>query len=260
LLDAKIELNNQINSELEAMAKLIYDYWFLQFDFPDENGEPYKSSGGNMVYNEELKREIPDGWEVTQLSKIANITMGQSPNGSSYNIDKEGTVFFQGSSDFGGRFPKAREYTTEPSRFAKSGDILMSVRAPVGTLNVADVDCCIGRGLAALSSKDVAFFFLFNVMTNYKKVFDRRSASGTTFGAITKPDLYSLKVVRPPSDILNLFNAATSDFQNSIHTNHRQNLEFTELRDWLLPMLMIGQVTISEARKQSKAPSFQSNL
>lgn len=247
LLDAKIILNNKINSELEAMAKLIYDYWFVQFDFPDENGKPYKSTGGKMVYNEDLKREIPEGWEVTHLSKIAKITMGQSPNGSSYNIDKEGAVFFQGCTDFGNRFPEVRIYTTEPSRFAKSGDILMSVRAPVGTLNIADVDCCIGRGLAALNSKDGAFFFLLNVMTNFKKIFDRRSAGGTTFGAITKSDLHSLEVVRPHSDILKLFVKVTSDFQNLMQTNHRQNLELTELRDWLLPMLMNGQVTVSEA-------------
>ena len=243
-IDEKIKLNNQISSKLEATAKLIYDYWFVQFDFPDQNGKPYKSSGGTMVYNKDLKREIPEGWEVTQLSKIANITMGQSPNGSSYNFDKKGAVFFQGSTDFGDRFPKVREYTTEPSRFAESGDILMSVRAPVGTLNVADVDCCIGRGLAALSSKDGVFFFLLNVMTNFKKIFDSRYASGTTFGAITKPDLQSLLVVRPPRNILKLFDKATRDFQDLINTNHRQNLELTELRDWLLPMLMNGQVKI----------------
>ncbi len=94
-IDAKIEINNQINQELEAMAKTLYDYWFLQFDFPDQNGKPYKSSGGKMVYNPELKREIPEGWGVEKLGDIANITMGQSPKGTSYNEVGEGMLFFR---------------------------------------------------------------------------------------------------------------------------------------------------------------------
>ena len=117
--EEKIQINNQINQELEAMAKTLYDYWFVQFDFPDQNGKPYKSSCGKMVYHPELKREIPEGWGVEKLSKIANITMGQSPKGSSYNEVGEGLLFFQGSTDFGWRFPMARQYTTEPSRMAE---------------------------------------------------------------------------------------------------------------------------------------------
>lgn len=137
-IDQKIALNNKINAELEAMAKLIYDYWFIQFDFPDENGKPYKSSGGKMVWCEQLKWEIPDGWEPRELHQIANITMGQSPAGSSFNSDGRGMLFYQGSTDFGWLFPTARQYTTEPSRLAKEGDILLSVRAPVGDMNIAN--------------------------------------------------------------------------------------------------------------------------
>ena len=123
-LDAKIEINNKINQELEAMAKTLYDYWFVQFDFPDKNGKPYKSSGGKMVFNEELKREIPIGWQSGVLSDIASITMGQSPSGSTYNEDGIGTVFYQGSTDFGSRFPTVRKYTTEPNRMAEENDLL----------------------------------------------------------------------------------------------------------------------------------------
>lgn len=246
-LDKKIELNNKINTELEAMAKLIYDYWFVQFDFPNANDKPYKSSGGKMLYNEELKREIPDGWEDKELSDIANITMGQSPSGSSYNETKEGTIFFQGSTDFGYRFPSVRQYTAEPSRLAKVGDILLSVRAPVGTLNIADNDCCIGRGLAALNSKDNADSFLFYVMLYFKQIFDRRNTVGTTFGSITKDDLFSLKLVYPSHDILHKYNEKVADFNLKILNNHQQNKKLTELRDWLLPMLMNGQVTIKDS-------------
>ncbi|MDC9620446.1 restriction endonuclease subunit S [Xenorhabdus sp. XENO-7] len=135
-IDKKIELNNHINSELEAMAKTLYDYWFVQFDFPDTNGKPYKTSGGKMVYNPTLKREIPEGWSA----EIANITMGQSPEGSSYNEEGSGTIFFQGSTDFGWLFPTTRQYTTAPARMANKGDILLSVRAPVGDMNIANSD------------------------------------------------------------------------------------------------------------------------
>ena len=243
-LDQKIELNNKINAELEAMAKLIYDYWFVQFDFPNSEGKPYKSSGGKMVYNAELKREIPESWEVKKLSQIANITMGQSPSGSSYNDSAKGTIFFQGSTDFGWRFPSVREYTTEPSRLAKVGDILLSVRAPVGTLNIANNDCCIGRGLAALTSKNGNNSFLFYVMLYFKQIFDRRNMSGTTFGSITKEDLFSLKLVYPTSDILDKYCNRAADFNLNIFYKHQQNQQLTELRDWLLPMLMNGQVTV----------------
>ena len=257
-LDAKIDLNNRINAELEGMAKLIYDYWFVQFDFPisvaqaqamgkpELEGMPYKSSGGKMVFNGELRREIPEGWEIKELGDIANITMGQSPSGSSYNDEGVGTIFFQGSTDYGWRFPKIRQYTTEPSRRASVGDILLSVRAPVGTLNVADNDCCIGRGLAALNSKDGATSYLFYVMVYFKQIFDRRNTAGTTFGSITKDDLYSLKLVYPSNEYLEKYDSIVSNYNRMILINHKQNQELSSLRDWLLPMLMNGQVKVGE--------------
>lgn len=243
-LDTKIELNNRINTELEAMAKTLYDYWFVQFDFPDQNDKPYKSSGGKMVYNETLKRDIPDGWEAKVLCDIANITMGQSPSGKSYNEAGEGKIFFQGSTDFGWRFPTVRQFTTEPSRLAKQGDILLSVRAPVGTMNIADRDCCIGRGLAALNSKGGYDGFLFYVMAYFKRLFDRRNSEGTTFGSITKDDLFSLKLAYPQVEQLEAFNKVVSGFNQTIFNNSKQNQQLTQLRDWLLPMLMNGQVTV----------------
>lgn len=248
-LDAKIEINNRINRELEAMAKLIYDYWFVQFDFPNEQGKPYKSSGGKMVWNEELKREIPEGWEVKTLSDIANITMGQSPSGSSYNDIGVGEIFFQGSTDFGWRYPTIRQFTTEPSRRAKAGDILLSVRAPVGTLNIADNNCCIGRGLAALNSKSGYDSYLYYVMEYFKQIFDNRNNAGTTFGSITKDDLFSLKLVYPKDDILEKYDQSVYKYNQIILNNYKQNQELTELRDWLLPMLMNGQVRVREDEK-----------
>ena len=243
-IDQKIQINNQINLALEAMAKTLYDYWFVQFDFPDQNGKPYKSSGGKMVYNPELKREIPEGWGVEKLGDIANITMGQSPKGTSYNEVGEGMLFFQGSTDFGWRFPVARQYTTEPSRIAEEDDILLSVRAPVGTLNIADKRCCIGRGLAAINSKVGVNSYIFNVMQDFKKLFDMRNSVGTTFGSITKDDLYSLQLVSPPNELLMKFDQSVKSFDREIKNRSRQNQELTKLRDWLLPMLMNGQVKV----------------
>jgi type I restriction enzyme S subunit len=245
LIDSKIELNNRINNELEAIAKTIYDYWFVQFDFPDVNGKPYKSSGGKMVWNEELKREIPAGWEVVELKDIANISMGQSPPGESYNEDGEGMIFYQGSTDFGNRFPSVRKFTTQPSRFAKEGDILLSVRAPVGTLNISKEDCCIGRGLAALNSKDNCVAYLFGVMVNLKQIFDRRNVNGTTFGSITKDDLFSLGVIKPEKCILKQFYSFINPAFEKQNKLELENQKLSELRDWLLPMLMNGQVKVN---------------
>jgi len=243
-LDAKIDLNNRINAELEAMARTLYDYWFVQFDFPDENGRPYNSSGGKMVYSPVLKREIPEGWEARMLGEIANITMGQSPPGNSLNQNGIGVVFFQGSTDFGAFYPRTRTYTRKPSRMAKQGDILLSVRAPVGDMNVAAQDCCIGRGLSALHSKDGYDGFLFFVMRYFRDIFRRRNAEGTTFGSITKDDLHSLYLVYPPPIILNDYDKVVSRTRAMIFNRSSENESLSQLRDWLLPMLMNGQVTV----------------
>lgn len=257
-IDDKIELNQRINEELEGVTKLLYDYWFVQFDFPMTAaqaaalgkpklaGHPYRASGGKLIYNETLKREIPEGWAATTLSKFANITMGQSPPGESYNQEGIGMVFFQGATDFGWRYPKVREFTTSPSRLAKQSDILLSVRAPVGTLNIADQDCCIGRGLAALNAKSGHDSFLFEVMLYFKCIFDRRNSSGTTFGSITKDDLHSLEFACPAMGLplLDDFEERTKPLHKTILNNHQQNKELTQLRNWLLPLLMNGQVSV----------------
>jgi len=243
-IDKKIALNNRINAELEGMAKTLYDYWFVQFDFPDANGKPYKTSGGKMAYNATLKREIPAGWAVKTLSQIADITMGQSPAGETYNENGIGTLFFQGSTDFGWLFPTPRQYTTSPARMAKKGDILLSVRAPVGDMNIANADCCIGRGLAALNSKSGSDGFLFYVMKYFKQVFERRNAEGTTFGSITKDDLHSLQVVCPEPELLKRYDGIVSEYNKMIFTRSFENQNLIKLRDWLLPLLMNGQVTV----------------
>lgn len=243
-IDEKIDTNTRICTELEAMAKTLYDYWFTQFDFPNAEGKPYCSSGGEMVWNDQLKRKIPKGWSAGQLSDIANITMGQSPSGDTYNENGSGTIFYQGCTDFGTRFPVPRVYTSAPTRFAKAGDILMSVRAPVGTLNIAMEDCCIGRGLAALNSKFGSQLHLLYTLSGFKQLFDVMDGNGTTFGSITKDTLFEMKVVIPRRDQIKSFEEMVQPIEQKIRVAEQENRELTKLRDWLLPMLMNGQATV----------------
>ena len=245
-LDDKIALNKKMNQKLERMAKRLYDYWFVQYDFPDTNGRPYKTTDGKMEYNPTLKREIPEGWTDGVLSDIANITMGQSPDGSSYNEDGEGMIFYQGCTDFGMRFPTARQYTTAPTRFAKKGDILMSVRAPVGAVNIANTDCCIGRGLSALNSKLGSLSHLYFLIDVFKKTFENKNTVGTTFGSITKDELYALPVVIPDKNVIEQFEKmAKPIFDRQMKLGEESN-RLTALRDKLLPLLMNGQVEIRD--------------
>lgn len=243
-IDSKIKLNNKINDELESMAKTLYDYWFLQFEFPNEEGKPYKSSGGKMVWNKELKREIPEGWEVGTLSQIANITMGSSPKGESLNDEKQGIIFYQGKTDFGFRFPVTRMYTTSPVKCANIGDILLSVRAPVGSMNIANEKCCIGRGLAAISGKCKSFLYYMMLANQFQ--FDKYNNGGTTFGAITKDDLFGLKIIVPNNKIIQRFNDKICHMDKLIEKNEKENQELADLRDFLLPLLMNGQVGFKE--------------
>ena len=234
-----------INDNLEAMAKQLYDYWFVQFDFPNEEGKPYKSSGGAMVWNEKLKREIPQGWSNGVLTDVANITMGQSPDGSSYNEDGEGIIFYQGSTDFGLRFPDIRQYTTSPSRYANKGDILMSVRAPVGALNIANNDCCIGRGLSALSSKIGSMTHLYYLMNDFRLKFEGMNSAGTTFGSITKDELFSLPVVIPTKSVISEFEQVCEPIFDKQMIIGEEINALTKQRDELLPLLMNGQATVN---------------
>ena len=241
----KLWLNRSINHNLEAMAKQLYDYWFMQFDFPDENGKPYKSSGGAMVYNENLKRNIPEGWNDGIFADIANITMGQSPDGSSYNETGKGEIFYQGSTDFGIRFPSVRMYTTSPTRYAKQGDILMSVRAPVGAVNIANSDCCIGRGLSAINSMIGSITYIYYVVHYLKVRFDNLNTAGTTFGSITKDELFNLPVVVPSNDVIERFEVICKPIFNKQMEIGFEIESLDKQRNELLPLLMNGQASLN---------------
>lgn len=174
-LDDKIELNRRINANLEAQAQALFRSWFVDF-------EPFRD--GPFVDSELGK--IPQGWKVGTLSEVADITMGQSPKGSSYNEEGDGIIFYQGRAEFGNRFPSIRLYTTEPTRIAEINSVLLSVRAPVGDINIAKNKCCIGRGLAAIKSKQGYNSFILYLLQSLKPLLEQYNGEGTVFGCINR--------------------------------------------------------------------------
>jgi type I restriction enzyme S subunit len=185
-------------------------------------------------------------WKESKLSEVAMIIMGQSPPGSSYNEDGTGLVFFQGRTDFGFRFPEPRVYTTEPKRLAKRFDTLVSVRAPVGDMNMALQDCCLGRGVAAFRYKynpsftTYTYYKLRSLMAQIKQFED----SGIVFGSIGKDDLKKLENIIPPKDLIQTFQSEAAPLDDKIFKNSIQIKNLTRLRDTLLPKLMSGEVRV----------------
>lgn len=184
-------------------------------------------------------------WREGILSDIADITMGQSPCGSSYNESGNGTIFFQGRAEFGFRFPSVRLYTNEPKRMARSNDTLMSVRAPVGDLNVAHTDCSIGRGLAAIHSKSNHQSFVLYTMFSLKKQLDLFNGEGTVFGSINRNSLNDMPVLIPSDDILDEFERIVAPMDLAIRNNYDENSRLHDIRDTLLPRLMTGELDLS---------------
>ena len=218
-LTDRIALKQQINDNLQQQAKALYQQMFI--DNP-----------------------VPGGC-IGTLSDIADITMGQSPNGSSYNEDGNGTVFFQGRAEFGFRFPSVRLYTTEPKRMACANDTLMSVRAPVGDLNAAYTDCCIGRGLAAIHSKSNQQSFILYTMFSLRKQLDMFNGEGTVFGSINRTSLNELPIFIPSDREIVKFETIVAPIDAAIRKNYEEICCLERIRDTLLPKLMSGELDVS---------------
>ena len=182
------------------------------------------------------------------LRDIAEITMGQSPSGSSYNEDGVGEVFYQGRAEFGARFPTRRLFTTEPKRMAEAGDVLMSVRAPVGDLNVAYERCCIGRGLGAIHSKTGHQSFVLYTMFALRPELDVFNGEGTVFGSINRDALNNMPVMLPTAEEMDAFEAVVSPMDALIRRNYEENCRLQEARDALLPRLMSGEIDVSDVQ------------
>ena len=218
-LDTKIENNERINDNLQQQAMALYAEMFLN------------SSDNNVTSG--------------TLSDIAVITMGQSPSGNSYNEDGVGEVFYQGRAEFGFRFPKRRLFTTEPKRMAETGDVLLSVRAPVGDLNVTYESCCIGRGLGAIHSKTGHSSFVLYTMFALKSQLDVFNGEGTVFGSINRDALNAIPIDVPLVTKIDRFEAVAHPIDELIRTNYEENCRLEAIRDSLLPKLMSGEIDVS---------------
>ena len=233
-IDDKIELNRRINRNLEQQAQALFKAWFVDF-------EPFKD--GKFVDSE--LGMIPEGWKVGNLSDIANITMGQSPDGKSYNECGDGMIFYQGRAEFGYRFPYVRLYTTQPKKIAEPLSILLSVRAPVGDINIAYYKCCIGRGLAAIQCTNKCQSFLFYLIQSLKPIFNQYNGEGTVFGSISKEALSNIRIVIPKIEVINRFESIAKNIDRLILQYFLQIKNLESLRDTLLPRLMSGELNVN---------------
>lgn len=219
-LDDKIDLLHRQNKTLEDMAQTLFRQWFIEGEKAD--------------------------WAVGTLSYEFDVTMGQSPPGTSYNEEKQGMPLFQGNADFGFRFPRNRIWTTEPKRCAEKFDTLISVRAPVGEQNMAIEKCCIGRGVAAFRYKKNKNFrsYTYYKMKSLMRKIRQFNQEGTVFGSISKSDFEDIEIVLPPFDSVQDFQNITKLFDQKIALNHSQIQRLEKLRDTLLTKLVGGKVSM----------------
>ena len=269
-LDDKIELNRRMNQTLEAMARALFKSWFVDFDpvrakatlkhhaatFPQRGGDwsverargyldgmdPDIAALFPCSFVDSELGPIPEGWEVKDLGESFILTMGQSPPGSTYNEQGEGLPFFQGRSDFGFRYPENRKFCTAPTRIAQPGDSLVSVRAPVGDINMAWEKCCIGRGVAALRHKSGTISFSYYSAWTIQAALREYEQTGTVFGAINKSQFEALRVIEPSPSIVDAFASCARPLDAKIRSNIAESRIVAAFRDALLPKLVSGDV------------------
>lgn len=246
LLNQKIALNNRINAELEAMAKTLYDYWFVQFDFPDANGKPYKTSGGKMTYNATLKREIPVGWNTSTLWNIAKYTNGLAMQ--KYREDSD--VYLpvikirEMNNGISAETERARVDVPEAA-VINDGDVLFSWSATLDVKIWSQGKGALNQHIFKVSSdsypKSFYYFELLNYLKHFKMIAELRK---TTMGHITLDHLKQAYICLPPLFLLEEFNSKVHDIFQQHLLLEKENRSLIKLRDWLLPLLMNGQVTV----------------
>jgi len=258
-IDAKIDNNNAIAAELEGMAKDLYDYWFVQFDFPDENGKPYKSSGGKMVWNDELKREIPEGWENGIVSDLGTVVTGGTPStgcaeyfaksksGHAWATPKDlsnlnGRYFYHGEADITDAGLKNSAGNIMPK-----GSVLFTTRAPIGYIAITANEACTNQGFKSIiPAKKFGTEFVFQTLKMLTPQMQRVGV-GSTFKEVSKDVFSHQSIVIPSVNLLKKYAALTLDIAEKIRNTQEENVELTSLRDFLLPMLMNGQVKVKGA-------------
>ena len=250
-LDDKIELNRQTNETLQAIARALFKSWFVDFDPVRAKMEGHPPAGispelaalfPDSFEDSELGK-IPKGWSVATIGKEFKLTMGQSPPGNTYNEKGDGFPFFQGRRDFGFRFPSKRVFCNSPTRFAEVGDTLVSVRAPVGDINIAYEKCAIGRGVSAIHHKSGSDSYTYYAMGILKSKFSEFEAEGTVFGSINKLDFLNIKILAPSSDVIVLFDKFIDPLDRLIRSNATTSASIVKIRETILPKLISGEST-----------------
>ena len=252
-IDDKIQTNNQINQELEAMANSLYDYWFIQFDFPDQNGKPYKSSGGKMVYHPELKREIPEGWGVENLRDFeSKIITGKTP--SRANSDNfGGEIPFITIGDIRGNtfiYSTSESLTdlgasVQQNKYLPEGSLCVSCIATVGEIGFTTEWSHTNQQINSIVFEDETNrYYLYFALKNYFENANASAKTGNTFANMNKEDFSGIRIILPNKEIKNNFQEISEPYFAQIKCLQGQNQELTQLRDWLLPMLMNGQVKV----------------
>ena len=251
-IDQKIQTNNQINQELEAMAKTLYDYWFVQFDFPDENGNPYKSSGGKMVYHPELKRQIPEGWGVARIEDIAQTGSGGTPKSTNVSYYSNGEIPWINSGELEqtvitstSNFITEEGLNNSSAKLFPSGTILVAMYgATAGKVSFLTFEASTNQAICAIMLNDIRMrYYLKNVIEDLYQYLVKLS-TGSARDNLSQDMIKNIKVVIPSNDILDRYYDFSNNIIKEITKKQQENEQLIQLRDWLLPMLMNGQVKV----------------
>ena len=253
-VDKKIALNKQINARLEEMAKTLYDYWFVQFDFPDANGKPYKSSGGEMVFDETLKREIPKGWEVKSLGEIALTSSGGTPTSTVQEYYKGGNIPWINSGELNNNFIVYTDNFITQTGMDNSSAKLVSEKsillamygATAGKTSLISFKTTTNQAICSILPKDMNYRVYIKSYLDNMYLYLVQLSSGSARDNLSQDKIKRLHLVIPESGILEIFSNVTEDFYKKIENNLKQNYHLTQIRDFLLPMLMNGQVSVAE--------------
>lgn len=249
LLDFKYRHNLFFNRRLYLFTKLIFDYWFLQFDFPNEDNSPYKSSGGEMVYNEELKREIPKDWSVGSLNDIAQYINGL-PCQKHRPISEDEKLPVIKITEMHDGFTDKTEFVRsdiDEKHIIEDGDILFSWSATLETMIWAGGKGGLNQHIFKVIPKDYGKYYVYQQLSSYIVNFVRMAESRkTTMGHITKDHLLQSKIPLPPKELTYKFNDLVSEFYDKFILNNQENIELNNLKDFLLPLLMSGQVSFKD--------------
>ena len=243
-----------INDNLEAMVRQLYDYWFVQFDFSDENGRPYKSSGGKMVWNEKLKQNIPMGWIVEDISKIADVYNGATPS-TKEEQNYGGNIVWITPKDlsdqkskfvyYGERNITQKGYDSCSTHMLPIDTVLMSSRAPIGLLSIAKSELCTNQGFKSFVPKKetLGSYLYYYILLHIKQI--EQLGTGTTFKEISRDDVMTYPILVPKEELLNKWAEFVFPIDNRQFEIQQENNKLTKQRDELLPLLMNGQASVN---------------